>query len=40
MYMLRTTFIDCVYALVLLGLGIGGVAHEITRDDVASLFGP
>jgi len=38
--MLRSVFIDCIYALAQLGLGIGGLAYEITRDDVASLFGP
>lgn len=39
-YMLRTCFIDCVYALAELGLGLGGIAYEITRSDVASLFKP
>lgn len=38
--MLRSVFIDCIYALAQLGLGLGGLAYEVTRHDVASLFGP
>ena len=38
--MLRSTFIDCIYVLAQLGLGLGGLAHAVTRDDVASLFKP
>ena len=40
MYMLRSVFIDCVYALAQLGLGLGGLAYEVTRDDVAGMFKP
>jgi hypothetical protein len=40
MYMLRSVFIDCIYALALLGLGLGGFAHEVTRDDIVDMFGP
>jgi hypothetical protein len=40
MYMLRSVFIDCVYALAQLGLGLGGFAHEVTRLDVADMFEP
>lgn len=36
--MLRTVFIDLVYGLALVGLGLAGIAHEVTREDVASLF--
>ena len=36
--MLRTCFIDCAYALAQLGLGLGGLAYEITREDVSDLL--
>lgn len=36
--MLRTCFIDCVYALALLGLGLGGLAYEINREDVSDML--
>lgn len=36
--MLRTCFIDCAYALAQLGMGIGGLAYEITREDVSDIL--
>jgi hypothetical protein len=38
--MLRSVFIDLVYGLALVGLGLAGIEHAVTRDDVASLFKP
>ena len=36
--MSRSVFVDCAYALAQLGLGLGGLAYEITRETVSDIL--